>query len=364
MLTFREHVQPLRATDFPTLAKFDQRGNLPMYIERINAALASGSIPNADYKGLKDAISYWMEKAQSTPEDIMVAAVRHESKPGVRGFTLSDFYYGSAYPNQIAGKLKKAEKAKPVSDEDRIFMAWYLPVMRELLPMGEAIVALKDLAVKKMPKSAEEKAAAKQAFIAPMVSSEVGRQVRDSLQALTDEFKADYQNAIFVMLTDLARDYARMSKDELRDMSHGQRMRFQIVLGTRAAWKDGKLTTDAPKAFNAQAKTIADDMQASFVYKNSAKLQSILLAKNVGLTHDPKVLNSRSHHGVFEGDIRIDFGDSSGFTVRNKVVWKQSVNGLVFNQFPTTFHDVRMPDGKPMSAPSEERMNSVFTAQN
>lgn len=360
MQTFREYLQPLRAADFPTLAAFDKRGTLPQYIDRINAALAAGTIANADYKVIKDAVSYWMEQAQRPSDALMDRSVRHESKPGVRGFTLMDFYYGSAYPNQIAGKLAKAEKAKPVSEEDRIYMAWYLPMMRELAPLAHALVALKDLAVKKQPKTAEQKATEKAQFVAPMVSSDVGKQVRASLVALTDTFKADYQRAIFDMLMDKARDYAGLTRDERRDMSYGKRQGYQIVLGTSAAWKDGALSPAAPKVFTAQAGTIANEMQQAFVYKNSAKLQSILLAKNVGLVHDPKVLTARTHSGVFEGDIRIDFADGSGFTVRNKVVWKVSVNGLVFNQFPTTFHDVTLPGGKPMSAPSEERMNTVF----
>lgn len=101
-------------------------------------------------------------------------------------------------------------------------------------------------------------------------------------------------------------------------------------------------------------------MQEQFLAKNSRKLKAIVDAKGMKLLSDPEILHARASRGVFEGDIRIQFSDRSEFRVTNKIVLKQNRFGTIFNQFPTTFHDVKMPDGSKMGQPSEERMNTIF----
>ncbi len=103
-----------------------------------------------------------------------------------------------------------------------------------------------------------------------------------------------------------------------------------------------------------------DQWQVKIVYKNNAKLVSILEKKGIGLSKEPKILSAKASSGVFEGEIRIEFTDGSSFEVRNKIVIKQNQYGTVFNQFPTTFHDVVLPNGNKMPSPSEERMNEIF----
>jgi len=60
------------------------------------------------------------------------------------------------------------------------------------------------------------------------------------------------------------------------------------------------------------------------------------------------------------GEFEARFKDGSSFRLRNEVVFVVNHYGTEFNRFPTTFHDVTLPGGKPMSSPSEERMHTVF----
>lgn len=107
-------------------------------------------------------------------------------------------------------------------------------------------------------------------------------------------------------------------------------------------------------------KRIADSVRENFVAKNGMKLSLIVKAK--GNLKQAKVLhmNSGADYG---GEIAFTFKDGSSFIVRNKTVFKYSSLGRPFEQYPTTFHNVVLPDGKAMSQPSEKRMVEVFAGQ-
>jgi hypothetical protein len=62
----------------------------------------------------------------------------------------------------------------------------------------------------------------------------------------------------------------------------------------------------------------------------------------------------------FEGELICVFHDGTQFTVRNKVVYKMSMGGNDFVQFPTTFHNVLWPDGKKISMVPEKQMNEEW----
>jgi len=113
-----------------------------------------------------------------------------------------------------------------------------------------------------------------------------------------------------------------------------------------------------PKAIEAEAKRVADEGRAEFLEKNTIKLSAIVNKK--GGLKEAKVLDLNDAFWDYGGEILFTFEDGSRFTVRNKTIWKVSPNGKQFAQFPTTFHNVILPNGKAMSSPSEERMVSVF----
>lgn len=106
-----------------------------------------------------------------------------------------------------------------------------------------------------------------------------------------------------------------------------------------------------------QAKRIADEVRESFVGKNGMKLS--LIVKGKGNLKDAKVLK-RNSGGDFGGEILFTFKDGSSFVVRNKTVFKISPLGRPFEQYPTTFHKVKLPNGKALRSPSEKRMVEVF----
>lgn len=105
------------------------------------------------------------------------------------------------------------------------------------------------------------------------------------------------------------------------------------------------------------AKDVAEQIRDGFTGKNTMKLSRIVNGK--GNLKNSKILNI-ARGPDYGGDIQFNFDDGSSFVVRNKTVIKRSILGKWFAQYPTTFHQVVMPDGSKMSGVSEKKMLEEF----
>jgi hypothetical protein len=95
-----------------------------------------------------------------------------------------------------------------------------------------------------------------------------------------------------------------------------------------------------------------------FLYKNSTKLSRIVNGK--GNLDKAMILRINSGPYDYGGELKFEFEDDSSFIVRNKTIFKRSHLGTPFYQFPTTFHNVALPDGSKMSGVNEKTMLEVF----
>jgi len=118
-----------------------------------------------------------------------------------------------------------------------------------------------------------------------------------------------------------------------------------------------KLKSDYKSIIAKEVKKEIDGMLGQFVEKNTNKLMTIVSHK--GNLENVK-LEGATSSGVVEGQMYFTFKDKSSFRVQNRIVSSTSKNGYPFYRFPTTFHDVKMPDGSKMKQPSEENMNRNF----
>lgn len=347
-------------SEFPTYVRYSgDVKRLERFLDALNPTLSQTEVPNALVVEILQALGRVINVACNIPPHVM------EHVRGAGGTAeVTNYYYDlpPSQANHVAGKLKKARAAKPTTEAGKIFMGWMLPTLEELLPLAQAAEALKAKAVKRTAKPKEDVQAK---YIAPMSARESGKYVLDVLTELTNKIKGDYAKGISNMLIQMAKDYAALdNKTQIQ-----QRYRYGLVVQMHDLWVFDRMSSFNDRrvlksGFEEHCKKAGDeaaeDMQQQFIFKNAAKLSSILERKGIELSHKPRIIRATAGRGVFEGDIRIDFQDGSGFDVRNKVVVKVNTKGTIFNQFPTTFHNVVLKDGKPMSQPSEERMNEVF----
>jgi hypothetical protein len=107
----------------------------------------------------------------------------------------------------------------------------------------------------------------------------------------------------------------------------------------------------------AEAEKIATAVRDAFIEKNTYRVSAIVNKKGNFAKAQLVRINPGHDYG---GEVRFSFADGSSFLLRNKTVWKRSGYGVEFAQFPTTFHEVTLPDGSKMPQPSEARMLDVF----
>ena len=335
-------------------------------------------IPNATYQ---EVVKYWLsvatEKAMKMPEWVyqMNRDIRGQNAGmGVDWMYLID---GIAYPHTIPGKLKKAIAARSKFQSDpnaKKYFDYFIPIMTELSVLSVRNELLKARAVKRQPKPVEDRQAK---FIAPMSSTESLKLVLKVLTDVTTQLRGRYEDGLTEMWTEDAEEMNAWTPEKQYLDRHSMRS-VNAQIWSMRIWEEStewgtspktglqvkmrcqKLMADYKATIRKEAEKHAKFMQEEFLFKNSAKLRSIIDLKNVPI-ETPHIIKLTAHRGTYEGDIRFTFKDGASFMVRNKIIWKRSNKGTLFNQYPTTFHDVVMPDGKPMSMPSEERMNRVFT---
>jgi len=117
---------------------------------------------------------------------------------------------------------------------------------------------------------------------------------------------------------------------------------------------------DYEKIARSYAKRDADEARELFVHKNTTRISEIARRKDALPTSELLTMRGGGKTG-YDSEILFTFPDGSSFELRNKTVWKTSPLGKFFAQFPTTFHNVILPNGKKMPPPlSEARMLDVF----
>lgn len=127
----------------------------------------------------------------------------------------------------------------------------------------------------------------------------------------------------------------------------------------------GELKKNAEASALALAKDEADQARAHFINKNTLKLENIIHNKSLygveGLEVTPGTVRAGN---TFEGTIELKFSDGMEFTVLNKLVYKLSTLGRPFYQYPTTFHNVKIPGQKTRAMIPEDEMLEVADPDN
>lgn len=287
--------------------------------------------------------------------------------------------YARPSAHTMAGLVKKVEKAKAKAGDHAVFAAT-AAYFAEAVPLANLLNAAKDLVVKRQPKAAEE--TPKERYSKPPVAGSAVDQVKLLLQQIVDQGAAELRLTLtnnYNRYIDVYLQRQEEANSEGKEFSPRTAFRsnrainmdaYEVVSrctkedhspsplsrtqGRRVIWQK---VADADTFIKDRAEATAKEIEEAFVYKNLAKIDSIVSSK--GDYASGKMLSKRIGMGL-EGRIRFEFKDGAAFTVQNSVVWSQSVHGTPFMRFPLTFHDVVMSDGSKMPQPSEKRMNTVW----
>jgi len=323
-------------------------------------ALAAGSIANPVYQDIKDTLNRALDEAyrsaiHSSPRIDWPTAPQ----------TLRDIDGYFPYLHTVEGALKKFEKA-PV---DHPMAAAALAVLREALPLAQAMQTLKTMAVKRAPKPVEDR---RGKYLAPAASKVATGKVLAMLEQVTQEC----HDRLLAMIADRYAGYlgsfvAAQTKESLAgkklslyDHYCSRKSKFRNgdayhVVSQLVEGQEDTVRQDAGERIQKLAVRTADDIRDAFLAKNVMKLDSIVEAK--GNFGRGEVIGREVDLSGLRGTFRFYFADGSNFCVQNAVIWVTNAHGTTFYRTPLTFHAVVMADGKSMGErPSEKNMNTVF----
>jgi hypothetical protein len=323
------------------------------------------SIPNPEFKSAKEALNTVVSIAEDSHRGLYSEAFSAAYHfPKVENYTFDlTFMYG----NQVAGKVKLAKKKK-------FDNAQWFAVCAEIVDLYDALMLLKDKIVKRVGRSEEEKA---DDYVPPMPTTEAAILVTKVLKDMTDGLTLQYEDILFNNFVSSVQ--YRMDHPRTRNERYTPTSADFLLQTVGEGWDShtGNYTRLVPNfkdLLRKIAQKDADYAQRMFLYKNVTKLAVVLEAKDnqmimsgFGSGVIPEIIEGHVNGAGFQGEIVFHFADGSSFTVRNKVICNYSVHGKGFNQYPTTFHNVRLVKGvKPSSAnplagqPSQQAMIEQF----
>jgi hypothetical protein len=326
------------------------------------SAVAAGQIANPLYQDVKSQINRALHDAwEQAISAIYTHAGKYESLPR-EVFT---FYCDLGLAPELhtaPGRLRKVQATKlvhPMIDAMRAFLL-------EAVVLSELFARLKPLVFKRQPKPVEDRRAK---YDAPRASLTAIGMVKTLLVQITEAARVDllaritdYYTVMVTNFVEAQTEAAAIGKKlTLRDHFKGSRSRFGYMIVSHVVDHNGVLADDWATTIGGLASKEADEIRDMFVYKNLAKLDSIMEAKGDFVRGE--VIGQYIEMGALRGTLRFHFGDGASFVVQNDVVWSHSIYGKPFRRFPLTFRDVVLAGGVKMARPSEERMNSVFVGK-
>ena len=328
----------------------------------INAAYATGSIYNVDIKpvsslinaALEDAFdSYWRNDYFSRPRE-----ERDDVSNDIDYMAWESLHL---FPTLLK-KLQKLQKA----NKDNTDLNALIPYVEEIVPLANAMKSIKKGEIIKGKKVTTDNPV-KQKYAPPPAKKEDLEKVHKVLSALTEKFRKELvQNRIDQPQKVVTLFKEMKLKDPTLRFAHqafprdgDAKLIMQSLLGST-----GEIRIDANVIIQEKAVQYAEDVLSKFIFKNMAKLTTIVGGK--GNLKDVKLLRSSFGNNGLEGSLKLSFEDKSSFEVDTKTVWSQTggsrwtSGGKTFIKYPTTFHNVILPDGSKLKTPSEQKMNSSF----
>lgn len=338
----------------------------------------NGGIANPKYVEAKSLVNDVLDKAwDKTVNENFSWGGRWKELPEVVSDAIT---YVTPTAHTMAGVVKKIEKAKAKAGDHAVFAATDA-YFKEALPLAKLLNDAKELIIKRQPKAASE--TPKERYSKPLAADSAIEQVKALLIEITKQGRAELERSLTAQYNRYMDVFFKRQEDAIAES--GKRFApydafrasrssinmdaYEVVSActkevrvedSRA--KSGMRSKyvkedDADQQIASRVTKVADEIEEAFVYKNLAKIDTIVSAK--GDYASGKLISHRIGSGL-EGRIRFEFKDGAAFTVQNSVVYSHSVHGTPFMRYPLTFHDVLMPGGVEMPQPSEKRMNTVW----
>jgi hypothetical protein len=345
-------------------------------LTNLETAVAADTIFNVDFNEIKDFMSRSLENVLRKNLDAISSTDSAQSPHRVVYDADVSSY---VYLNQAKGQVKKIKDV--LAMKSKVFNAADTAHLEKMLAANEAAAEINVILTSLKPKIVKGRKpntnVDPNAFHSKLGSAEAQKKVKEALEAGVKEPLDDYEEAV----RDWIQRYIdRIGKSDTYTQSSDRRQRdgmsdmifthcFDFDKDRDASTKDEtvyknvKIRAEKKDFAKKDAEAQRKNIELKYLAKNIKKLSHVVdlkgnLSKIETLEYrKPKIADGG---GTLESGFKFIFADGSEFTVINKIVTKYSYAGTKFEQFPTTFHDVKFPDGTKMKMPSEEKMVKEF----
>jgi hypothetical protein len=346
-------------------------------LDMLEKAVAADSIFNVDFGEIKDILSRSLEEVLSFHLDDISDSDNRDASTSHLLYMADISYY--VYLNQAKGQVKKIKeflaKHHDLSASDK-------EVLKKLMASNEAAAEVFDIMTKLKPKIIKGRKPNTNIdpdkFQSRLGSKEAQKIVQEKLEAGIKEPMDDYEAAVEKWLQGFIDSIVKSDtfvysndNDPIKNMVFNRCFKSEREHGDRSKteYKNVKLDPTKKDFAKDEAKAQRDGIEKRYLIKNIKKLSHVIdlkgnLSKIEELPYRKPKIGSGSQMMTIESGFIFEFADSSEFKVINKIVTKYSYAGKQFEQFPTTFHEVKFPDGTSMKSPSEEKMVTEFGSWN
>jgi hypothetical protein len=384
---------------FMDLLKEDISDQYPLYISERNKkwidllrnAVEKKFIWNVDFKEANfalsrnfDDIGRWVSngKGGSTDDNFTVATAKYA---GVGADQVRHTQYsvsqGTFQNFQSINKLIRIfEKAVVVDDGTSKVIQKYLELYKSWKTIKDMLDAVKSFITK--GRRIDPTKPSKPIYQPPTQSTKVLGEIKVLLENLIEKHKEELKQGYVDMVTGMADRF--MKERTPAAASPGKFFKFNSYIVSlidslfefdekRDPWeyewyKGGRIVkiryrSDANEKIEKFAVRQANAAAEDFVASNMRKLTSVIGEKVKGGTELVNKTVDGSFGVSFSGRMSFKFSDSTGFITRNDITMNVSPRGLVFNQFPITFHDVTFKDGTFRKFVPEKTMNEIWAKE-
>jgi len=290
------------------------------------------------------------------------------------------------YPNTEALMNVQLKSGKVVSIADWMEDAGNLwKTLSDFIKENIQSKAKKDADIKREKKEeaqkekvkAKEVAAEKVRAETPVISfkavEELGKEIDVLLSNQKDEYKKNFlivaneQIDKFIASSPKPRDYSEPAIKMKRDLRARYPLGAQLVVT-----KDDAFTRPPEDKLEKVAEQSWRNVSQIFFSRITGKLAPIVAKKaaTTGKQANIKLIYSSANYGSLEARLKIQFADGSSFSVVHKMVAAisgarrgamfSSGGGKRFYRFPTTFHNVILPNGESLKHPSAMSVYLAF----
>lgn len=325
---------------------------------------AAGEISNPDFVELKAYAGHFTDKFFEEAGEKFFYSGEFKNLPE----DLQNFNFDlPSNSSQIRSATKKLDKISAESKKSECYK-YLKDHLTALSTIADVIDYAKAHVYKISDRRKEQKATdveEKEKYLKPMLSTKSYTMMVDLIKKTSDGVKQELYKARLKDIEAIGDKVEKATKDGQVDLSKIWDFKTQVYERaiSMKLCNYSRNKESLKSNWKAEAKDLAmkeaEDILAKFVSKSTEKLGTLVGRKNNLKTI--KVIDAKATGGQVWCDLALAFEDASSFTVETKAVYSYSKYGKLFLRFPTTFHNVKLPDGSRMSNPSEERMDTVFT---